>query len=103
MLGRRSNMTCQHPKERVDRTSEQTRFPDSAPILHAELSTFICLFPSSRKVVRHLLCRRTMPHQALGILRVARHALGSQGVPQAGDNFSHMQTASRISATDCGL
>ena len=50
--GRRSNMTCQHPKERVDRTSDQTRFPDSThSALHTELSTFICLFPTLQALV----------------------------------------------------
>lgn len=98
--GRRSNMTCQHPKERVDRTSDQTRFPDSThSALHTELSTFICLFPTLKKIGRHSFCHRTMPCQALGMLRVARCAFGSQRAPQAGDNFSHMQTVSRIRMT----
>ena len=95
-------MTCQHPKERADRTSEQTRFPDCTHPARRALHLHLFI-PPSRKVVRYLLCLRTMQHQALGILRVARHALGSQGVPQAGANFLHMQTTSRISATDCGL
>lgn len=75
-------MTCQHPKERVDRTSDQMRFPDSVPILLCtQSSPPLFVYSSLLKNLSDTFCCRTMPPQALEILSVARHALGSQRAP----------------------